>query len=135
MRNLSILFLLSILFISCSQDTVSIEFDNHLKTISVLNPNCKISTILINEMEDDKKLDSTYTSIDFERPKTKVNLKEIQDGTLAGMPIDDLLSRKNLVYQIVLKRTDAAGKPMPVSLLYFETSDIKNQKQIFKSDF
>lgn len=131
MKKLLVFLLFSVL-IACVNDQVRIEFNNNKKTIYVLSNDFKISTILINEMKGDKQLDSVYASIDFEKPIQKADLKHIKNGKFYGQPLDEMITKKNLIYKITLKKMDT-DSIQTIQLIFFKSADLKRNRQIFKS--
>ena len=130
------LFLLSffVLLQSCTQEKTNIEFDNETKTITVLSENYRFKHILINEMENGKQLDSVYSSVDIDRQLTKINLLSLsKNDSLYGMEMIELLKRKNLDFKIALVSDSLRNKRRSLSLIHFNSSDIKNKNQIFES--
>jgi hypothetical protein len=127
----SFLLLLFILAASCDFDKPAIEFNDNAKVIFVLSEDYKVSNVLINEMQDEKQLDSTYASVDFDVPLKEVDLNNIKTGKKFGLPFSEILKKDNLIYKIVLKRT-SDGSQM-IRLISFETSEINTERQSFSS--
>ena len=125
----SLLLLLFILAVSCDFDRPAIEFNNSAKVVFVLSDDYKVSNILINEMQGETQLDSTYASVDFDIPLKEVNLNNLTTGKKFGLPFNEILKKDNLIYKIVLKKTSDGSQV--VKLISFESSEINTERQAF----